>query len=200
MPDADILFREALPLADKIAGGYANIPGMTADDVRAVAHAALHRAALAFDPARGAFDAYAARAIRNALNSLHQKEARHARQVMPEADLPLAAVTTTGSTAPSQRLPDDFQDVLSQVSSQERRRVLENLLASLPARTQQILALVAEGHSYAEIGERLGVSKQAVHKAAAAALDNLREQLAAQGFGGLDSQGFLRTATRESSP
>ena len=196
MPDADTLFREALPLADKIAGGYANIPGMTTDDLRAVAHAALHRAALAFDAARGEFEAYAAQAIRNALNSLHQKEARHARQVVPEADLALSAFTTAGSTAPGQRLPDEFQDVLAQVRSQESRRVLENLLASLPARTQQILALVAEGHSYAEIGERLGVSKQAVYKAAAAALDNLREQLASQGFGGLDSQGFLCTATR----
>ena len=195
MPDADALFHEALPLADKIAGGYANIPGMTADDVRAVAHAALHRAALAFDPARGAFEAYAGRAIRNALNSLHQKEARHARQHLPEADLALAAFTTTGGTAPSQQLPDEFQDVLSQVRSQESRRVLENLLASLHARTQQILALVAEGHSYAEIGERLGVSKQAVHKAAVAALDSLREQLAAHGFDGLDSKGFLQTAS-----
>ena len=200
MLDADILFREALPLADKIAGGYANIPGMTVDDVRAVAHAALHRAAMAFDPARGAFEVYAARAIRNALNSLHQKEVRHARQHLPEADLALASFTTTGSTAPSQQLPDEFQDVLSQVRSQESRRVLENLLATLPARTQQILALVAAGHSYAEIGERLGVSKQAVHKAAAAALGSLREQLAAQGFGGLDTQGFLRTATHEPSP
>jgi RNA polymerase sigma factor FliA len=194
MPDADSLFREALPLADKIAGGYSNIPGMTADDVRAVAYAALHRAALAFDPARGAFEAYAARAIRNALNSLHQKEARHARQHLPEADLAVSA-TTEGSTAPSQRLPDEFQDVLCQVRSQESRRVLENLLSSLPVRTQQILGLVAEGHSYAEIGERLSVSKQAVHKAAAAALNSLREQLAAQGFGGLDSKGFLQTAT-----
>lgn len=200
MLDADTLFREALPLADKIAGGYANIPGMTVDDVRAVAHAALHRAALAFDPARGAFEAYAARAIRNALNSLHQKEARHARHHLPEADLALAAFTTTGSTTPSQQLPDEFQNVLSQVRSQESRPVLENLLATLPARTQQILALVAEGHSYAEIGERLGVSKQAVHKAAAAALGSLREQLAAQGFGGLDTQGFLRTATHEPTP
>jgi RNA polymerase sigma factor (sigma-70 family) len=164
--------------------------------VRAVAQAALHRAALAFDPARGAFEAYAARAIRNALNSLHQKEARHARQHLPEADLALVRLHATEfSTAPSQRLPDEFQDVLSQVRSQESRRVLENLLASLPVRTQQILALVAEGHSYAEIGERLGISKQAVHKAAAAALDSLREQLAAQGFGGLDSKGFLQTAT-----
>jgi RNA polymerase sigma factor (sigma-70 family) len=200
MPDADALFRESLPLAAKIAGGYANIPGMTVDDVRAVAHAALHRAALAYDPARGAFDAYAARAIRNTLNSLHQKEARHARHHLPEADLALAAFTTTGSTTPSQQLPDEFQNVLSQVRSQESRRVLENLLATLPARSQQILALIAEGHSYAEIGERLGVSKQAVHKAAAAALGSLREQLAAQGFGGLDTQGFLRTATHEPTP
>jgi RNA polymerase sigma factor (sigma-70 family) len=196
MPDADALFREALPLADKIAGGYANIPGMTADDMRAVAHAALHRAALAFDPARGAFEAYAARAIRNALNSLHQKEARHARQHLPEADLAPAATTTEGGTAPSQRLPDEFQDVLSQVRSQESRRVLENLLAALPERTRQILALVAEGHSYAEIGERLGISKQAVHKAATTAMVSLRDQLASQGFGGLDSKGFLRTATQ----
>ncbi len=196
MIDADTLFHAHLPLAEKITGGYANIPGVSMDDVRAVAQAALHRAALAFDPARGAFEAYAARAIRNALNSLHQKEARHARQLLPEADLALVAFTTTGGTAPSQRLPDEFQDVLNQVRSQESRHVLENLLTSLPVRTQQILALVAEGHSYAEIGERLGVSKQAVHKAANTALDSLREQLAAQGFNGLDTQGFLRTATR----
>ena len=194
MPDADSLFHEALPLADKIASGYANSPGMTADDVRAVAHAALHRAALAFDPARGEFGPYAARAIRNALNSLHQKEVRHAQQHLPEADLAVSA-STEGGTAPSQRLPDEFQDVLTQVRSQESRLVLENLLASLPPRTRQILALVAAGHSYAEIGEQLGVSKQAVHKAAAVALNSLREQLAAQGFGGLDTQGFLRTAT-----
>jgi len=50
MPYADSPFHEALLLADKIAGGYANIPDMAADDVRAVAHVALHRAALALDP------------------------------------------------------------------------------------------------------------------------------------------------------
>ncbi len=195
MPDADSLFRETLPLADKIAGGYANIPGMTADDVRVVAQAALLRAARAFDPARGAFEPYAAQAIRNALNSLYQKEARHARQIVPEADLALAAFTTAGSTAPGQRLPDEFQDVLAQVRSQESRRVLEAVLATLPARTRHILGLVAAGRSYAEIGESLGISKQAAHKAAASAMEQIREQLAAQGFGGLDSKGFLQTAT-----
>jgi RNA polymerase sigma factor (sigma-70 family) len=196
MPDSDALFHAHLSLADKIAGGYANIPGVTADDVRAVAQTALLRAARAFDPARGAFEPYAAQAIRNALNSLHQKEARHARQIVPEADLALAAFTTTGSTAPGQRLPDEFQDVLAKVRSQDSRRVLEAVLTTLPARTRQILGLVAAGRSYAEIGESLGISKQAAHKAATSAMTHIREQLAAQGFGGLDSQGVLRTATR----
>ena len=76
-PEAAIGFRAAdaahdrarasvahLPLAEKIAGAYANIPGVSMDDVRAVAQAALHRAAQAFDPARGEFEPYAAQAIR----------------------------------------------------------------------------------------------------------------------------------------
>lgn len=200
MPTPDTLFHAHLPLAEKIAGGYVNIPGVSMDDVRAVAQGALNRAALAFDPARGEFEPYAAQAIRNALNSLHQKEARHARQIVPEADLALAAFTTTGGTAPGQRLPDEFQDVLAQVRSQESRRVLEAVIGTLTDRTRQILGLVAAGRSYAEIGESLGISKQAAHKAAATAMTQIREQLAAQGFGGLDSQGFLRTETRESPP
>lgn len=80
--------------------------------------------------------------------------------------------------------------MLIQVSSQESRLVLEDLLASLPPRTRQILALVAEGHSYVETGERLGVPKQAVHKAASAAPNSRREQLVTQGFGGLASKKF----------
>ncbi|WP_345780957.1 sigma factor-like helix-turn-helix DNA-binding protein [Prosthecobacter sp.] len=65
----------------------------------------------------------------------------------------------------------------------------------MPARTRQILGLVAEGRSYAEIGESLGISNQAAHKAATSAMTQLREQLAAKGFGGIDSQGLLRTHT-----
>jgi aspartokinase-like uncharacterized kinase len=43
------------------------------------------------------------------------------------------------------------------------------------------------------MGERLGISKQAAHKAAATAMDDLREQLAACGFKGLDSHGLLKS-------
>lgn len=194
MQDADALFHAHLSLADRIVSGYANIPGVTPDDIRAVARAALHRAACAFDPARGSFEPFAAQAIRNALNTLHQKEARHARQHVAEADLAGSAVTE-GGTSPVQRLPDGTLNVVNQVRSDESRLVLETLLAELPPRTRQILALVALGHSYAEIGEKLGVSKQAAHKTAAAALELLRDQLSQRGFAGLDSVGLLKSGS-----
>jgi len=199
MQDSDPLFHAHLSLADRIVSGYANIPGVTPDDIRAVAHAALLRASRAFDPARGAFEPFAAQAIRNALNSLHQKEVRHAQRHVAEADLVGDAVTE-GSTSPSQRLPDTVLDVVNQVRSEESRLVLETLLAALPPRTRQILALVAQGHSYAEIGEKLGVSEQAAHKTAVAAMNHIRDQLAIQGFTGVDSKGFLQTSSHSTGP
>jgi RNA polymerase sigma factor (sigma-70 family) len=197
MQDTDPLFHAHLGLADRIVSGYANIPGVTPDDIRAVAHAALLRASRAFDPARGAFEPFAAQAIRNALNSLHQKEIRHAQRHIAEADL-VGEVLTESDTSPTQRLPDAVLDVVNQVRSDESRLVLETLLAGLPPRTRQILALLAQGHSYAEIGEKLGVSKQAAHKTAVAAMDHIRDQLALQGFTGLDSKGFLQTSSHSS--
>lgn len=73
--------------------------------------------------------------------------------------------------------------------------MLLQLMAEPPARTQDILRRLTSGQSHAEIGATLGVSKQAIHKAASAALDKLRVQLAAQGFGGLDSEGLLKSRT-----
>lgn len=52
MPDDYSLFHEALPLAGKIAGGYAKIPSIAPDADHAVANVALYRAASAFNPAK----------------------------------------------------------------------------------------------------------------------------------------------------
>ncbi|HRJ10934.1 MAG TPA: sigma-70 family RNA polymerase sigma factor [Prosthecobacter sp.] len=187
---AEQRFTLHLPLAAQIAAGYANIPGVSLDDIRSVADAALHRASLAFDAEKGDFKPYAARAIRNALNDLHQKQARQTRLLVGEADLPQA---DAASTSPSHRLPDAGADVVLQIREAESRRALEQALAALPVRGRQILALLAQGCSYSEMGERLGVSKQAASKAAAKAMQTLREELARQGFHGLDTQGLLKT-------
>lgn len=189
MDTASRLFADHLAFAERIAAGYANVSGATADDLRAVAHGALHRASLKYDPSKGPFEPYAGRAIRNALNDLHAQQAKIAHhEVVIETP---SGETTQGAFI--ERSSDPQQDVALIVSRVESREVLEELLATLSARARAILGCVAQGHSYAEIGERLGISKQAAHKTATAALDHLRAQLAARGFKGLDSQGLLKS-------
>lgn len=190
MKDSDQLFHEHLPLADRIAVGYRNIAGTPPEDVQAVARAALHRAAVSFDSAKGNFEPYAGRVIRNALNNLHARQLRRAVE-QPEAALLEPSADLSSGTGVIENKQDSKADVLLDVRMAETQHVLVELMARLPDRTRKVLTLLAHGLSYAEIGERLGVSKQAIHKLAAAALADLKLQLEDRGFSGLDSQGFL---------
>lgn len=191
MATATQLFTHHLPLADSIAAGYANIAGVTLDDLQAVARVTLHRASERYDSGKGLFEPYAKRAIRNALNDLHAKQARHAQhEVVIE---PHPGETTQGVFI--DRCPDPQQDVALIAARAESREALEQSLARLSSRARTILGLVAQGLSYSEIGDRLSVSKQAAHKAASAALDDLRNLLGERGFKGLDSQGLLKSDT-----
>lgn len=191
MAQPNQLFSSCLPIADSIAAGYANIAGVTADDLQAIARAALHRASESYDPSKGLFEPYAKRAIRNALNDLHAKQARHAKhEVVIE---PQPGETTQGAFI--EQSPDPQQDVALIAARAESRETLEESLARLSSRARAILGLVAQGLSYSEIGERLNISKQAAHKTATAALDDLRNLLGERGFKGLDSQGLLKSDT-----
>jgi RNA polymerase sigma factor (sigma-70 family) len=189
MSSHEELFATHLAFADSIAAGYANTPAATPDDLRAIAREALHRASLKYDPGKGPFEPYAGRAIRNALNDLH---AKHAKVAKHEIVIETQQDASTQASFIDQAA-DHHQDVAMIVSRVESREVLEELLAALSPRSRMILGCVAQGHSYVEMGERLGITKQAAHKAAAAAMDDLREQLEARGFKGLDSQGLLKS-------
>ena len=68
-----------LPLATKIAKEFHNIPGLPHAETELVAQEALARAARLFDPAKGDFTAYAARAMRNTLRDLYERQVRHHR-------------------------------------------------------------------------------------------------------------------------
>jgi DNA-directed RNA polymerase specialized sigma subunit len=61
------LFHDHLGLAEIIALEYLNIPHSNVDDAMSEAHEALWRAAESYDPQKGDFTPFAARAIRNAL-------------------------------------------------------------------------------------------------------------------------------------
>ena len=70
---------------------------MQLDDVVSVARQALHRAAEGYDATRGAFDPYAARASRTALNDFFTRQARHAKVEVPESLVACLDSTGTGA-------------------------------------------------------------------------------------------------------
>ncbi len=68
---------ELLPLAAKIAREFGNIPGLPFAEIELTAQEALANAARLFDPEKGDFTPYAARAMRNALRDLYERQKRH---------------------------------------------------------------------------------------------------------------------------
>ncbi len=84
-----------LPLATKIAREFSNIPGLPHAEIELGAQEALAHAARLFDPTKGDFPAYAARAMRNALRDLYERQARHHRHHIYDLDLPITESATT---------------------------------------------------------------------------------------------------------
>lgn len=64
---------------------------------------------------------------------------------------------------------------------------------TLSPRLRQIAEGIRDGKSYSEIGTSLGISKQAAHKLAGAAISTLRERLATMGLHGIDTIGLLKS-------
>ena len=56
-----------------------------------------------------------------------------------------------------------------------------------------VLNHIKAGRSLQEIGEDMGITKQAVHKIAQKAMAKVKNQLCDLGYHGLDSAGFLRS-------
>ena len=193
---SDDLVEQNLGLARMIAYEYANIPGASMDEVVAEAENALAAAGRNFDPEKGQFTAYAGRAMRNALNSFFTRQLRYVKvhEFSLDAEPPTSA--STGSPARNEHADPGADGALA-ARAAESRRILEDVLAELPPRSRVIVTRIREGKSYSEIGEELNVSKQAIHKVAHAALQSLREKLDARGFSGIDSKGFLKSASKE---
>lgn len=192
---------ENLGLAEVIALEYANIPGVTPDDAISEAQQALLRASRSFDQARGEFTPYAARAVRNALNSLYAKQLRIA-QIFPRSlDAPpewrkaVASDTSSGAVL-GDKIPNPHDDVVHEVKRRETSSILEEILGCLSPRERVVVEGMRAGRSLSEIGEGMGMSKQAVHKILSPALRKLREKLNLLGFQGMDSQGFLASGRR----
>lgn len=184
---------ELLPLAGKIAREFSNIPGLQHAEIDLTAQEALANAARHFDPAKGDFAAYAARAMRNALRDLYERQVRHHRHHVYELDLPITESTTTPEARVQQVLAVGFPMADDAAAAMESGKRLEIAMASLSPRLRLVAEGLRDGKNYREIGETLGVSKQAAHKLAGAAVATLREKLEAMGFQGIDTLGLLKS-------
>jgi RNA polymerase sigma factor (sigma-70 family) len=198
------LIEDNLPLAEVIALEYANIPGGSVDDARSEARMALMRAADAYDSEKGEFIHFASRVMRNALNSLYAKQLRYARVFPKSLEDPvdwskINAGTGTDGSSDQLQPSDPKQDVLKEVRRQETLAALGAVLNLLSPRERLLLDALRNGSSYAEIGENLGVTKQAAHKAVKSGLAKLREGLARMGYRGLASDGHLGSGEKNNS-
>lgn len=189
------LVEEYLFLAELIAFDYANIPGCHRDDARSEAGLALMRAAGAYDPEKGEFAPFGSRVIRNALNSLYAKQLRLLK-IFPKSiddpiQIPLTDNHESAFSGDGDFLEKSSQDVRKNVRQRETSAVIEPLMNLLSPREQVIIGALKAGNSYTEIGDSLGISKQAAHKSAKSGLEKLRAGLGRLGYQGIASDGHL---------
>ena len=183
---------QLLPLATKIAREFHNIPGLPHAEIELAAQEALANAARLFDAAKGDFTAYAARAMRNTLRDLYERQVRHHRHHVYNLDLPITQSATTPE-ARVQQVPARDIPLADHAAALESAKRLEQAMTTLSPRLRLVAEGIRDGKSYSEIGSTLGISKQAAHKLAGAAIATLHEKLESMGLQGLDTLGLLKS-------
>jgi RNA polymerase sigma factor (sigma-70 family) len=185
--------KNLLPLAGKIAREFSNIPGLPHAEIDLAAQEALANAARHFDLTKGDFTAYAARAMRNALRDLYERQVRHHQHHIYDLDLPITESATTRVARVQQLQAIDIPMADHAAAALESGKRLEMAMQTLSPRLRHVAEGIRAGKSYSEIGASIGISKQAAHKLAGAAITALREKLESMGFQGLDTMGLLKS-------
>ena len=204
MQDKQKLLEDHITFAEVIAMEYFNIQMADYKEAFSEAYLALNRAIERYNPEKGEFIPFAGRSIRNALNTLYAKQLRMAKMFPKSLDSapPWKSYTGFGSSSKSLagRFADSRQDVRRQVGLQETDSILNEVMAVLSPRERQVVENIRLGFSLAEIGEKMGITKQAVHKVSVPALAKIRLRLEGMGFSGLDSAGLLKKSSNGAPP
>jgi RNA polymerase sigma factor (sigma-70 family) len=194
------LLEDHLGLAEVIALEYSNIPRSDVNEAISEAYHALDRAVNAYEPHKGDFTPFAAKVIRNALNTLYAKQLRLAKMFPKSLDsAPIwnhaGTAESTACTGLAHKLKDSAQNIRKEVGLRESSSLLDEVMNTLSPRERRVIEGIRLGFSLSEIGQKLGISKQAVHKISAPALVKLRSHLETLGFRGIDSYGLLKSSS-----
>ena len=195
-------FENYISLAQVIAIEYTNIPKTTLDELVSEAMQAMWRAHQSYDSTKGDFAPYASRAIRNSLNTLYAKHLKIAK-IFPISldERPLwSSANSVGMDHSTTECGfiDTKQNTRKNIQFSESGKILSEVLKYLSPREFTVIEGIKIGMSLSEIGDKMGISKQAAHKISKSALAKLKNKLELVGFTGLDTEGFLKSATRVS--
>jgi RNA polymerase sigma factor (sigma-70 family) len=186
-------------LAELIALDYANIPGCQLDEAKSEAKMGLVRAADAFDPNKGEFTPFASRVIRNALNSLYAKQLRMLKIFPKSLDEPIPTINSkldsfSSESGDLQSISAGRDDVRKEIRKNEASAIMESIMNLLTPRERMAVEALRIGKNYPEIGETMGITKQAAHKSVRSGLDKLRAGLQRLGYEGVASDGLLASS------
>jgi RNA polymerase sigma factor (sigma-70 family) len=174
------------------SGGVGN--ALDSDDLFNAAYFGLRRAAEKFDPARGCkFSTYALHWVRHHVQRTiadqsrtvrvpvwFRERARRMQETLPPDALSLDAPIRfgDGETKPWLEMMASDDDPTEPLSRTQRREVIEQALDQLPERTRDVLrSRFWNDESLAEIGRRLGLSRERIRQLEAVGLQLLREEL-----------------------
>jgi len=155
-----------LKLAQIIAAKYFNIPGATREEVLSEAHTALVKASMAYQENKGPFAPFAGTVIRNALNSLFKKQLRQVQMIGRSLDETIHGATQFGTHIGNlgQNIRDTQRDVIKEMQKKEGAIRLKVAMKILTEKERYVAMCTGKGMTLSEIGEKLGVSRQAIYK------------------------------------
>lgn len=185
MPESkDLRILNHLVLAEAISSDFylKRSVSVTKDETVSEANIALLKAHETFDPKHNVpFGAYAKTVIKNHLRDFFSR-LKHGQNL----------IALVGEITPKDESEEDFFtsrikaeeiDPSQETYRNEVRKALAEGLSKLGNNQKQVMELIAQGHSYSEIAEKLEISKQAARQAAQRAIIHLREDLGEKGIG-----------------
>lgn len=176
--DTKTLIEQHTPLALSIGNEFfQSYPKFTQTELVSEAYVGLMKAGGSFDASKGiAFGSFAKVVIRNHILDYLSKQGTYVDRIKLTEDL------QQNDLSQSSGLEElDEIDPFREVHRAEIKKLLLTQRNRLTQSQQEMINLLSLGHSYAEIGEKIGISKQAVHKSVQKALESMREGLQKSG-------------------
>ena len=143
------------------------------DDLVAIGTIALWRATVEYEPSRGTFMPFAWACIRRAL--LSEKQDSRRKKIIPPRKTQSVDVTDDGSEPLQLRARcEDADELLDRARANRQIRLA---VVTLPVNLRAVIESRADGETLETIGERVGITREAVRLREKTAMRMIREKI-----------------------